>query len=314
MEIITLILLGVVGFIAYKLFKGKKKNIGNTIDNGKKVVEEVYDTVGEKIKEIKETLLSTSGSYIFIGPPESGKTVFFITMVDRLLRLQIEKDMPYEMTFRTKETEDFITQMINEMAKSKWPLKTAKGNIYEVDITTRNVLFMKSNGILSFHDYGGEVFLDAFSGPEIGSESKFKEEAEAMKVEIKQAKGIFLVIDTVELYNNMQEEKLLNCLFYLSDFLKKERNKNMRLAVIFTKSDQFIEKDSLFNPESIFKEKYKYPNAYVNFKDQNTRYFFVTAIKEPSIIDGKYMPPKNYKSTDSVNILEAAKWMLEIND
>jgi len=312
MEIITLILLGGVGFTAYKLFKEKKKNIGNTIDNGKKVVEEVYDTVGEKIKEIKETLLSTSGSYIFIGPPESGKTVFFITMVDRLLRLQIEKDMPYEMTFRTKETEDFITQMINEMAKSKWPLKTAKGNIYEVDITTRNVLFMKSNGILSFHDYGGEVFLDAFSGPEIGSESKFKEEAEAMKVEIKQAKGIFLVIDTVKLYNNMKEEKLLNCLFYLSDFLKKERNKNMRLAVIFTKSDQFIEKDSLFNPESIFKEKY--PNAYVNFKNRNTRYFFVTAIKEPIIIDGKYMPPKNYKSTDSVNILEAAKWMLEIND
>jgi len=44
MEIITLILLGGVGFTAYKLFKEKKKKKkkkGNTIDNGKKVVEKV---------------------------------------------------------------------------------------------------------------------------------------------------------------------------------------------------------------------------------------------------------------------------------
>ena len=63
--------------------------------------------------------INKRGSYYFIGPPRSGKTVFFVTMADRMLRMHIEhKDKaPYVATYATRETELFVTHSIKEMEK-----------------------------------------------------------------------------------------------------------------------------------------------------------------------------------------------------
>jgi len=157
--------------------------------------------------------------------------------------------------------------------------------------------------------------MHAFGDPASQEEnSAHAEDAKKLREEMKNAKGVFLVLDSQDLHNGLSEE-LQGSLFYLANYMRqKGGNSSKKLAVIFSKSDFF--KQVSIDPEEIF--KIRYPNAYNNFEKLDpkldTKYFFVTSIKDPLIKDGKYLPPKDYNTSQTDGIIEAALWMLDIKD
>jgi hypothetical protein len=278
-------------------------------------VEPAVKDFGTKVKSLKTNKPASTApspdSYYFMGPPNAGKTVFFVTMADRLQRLHLENPQkaPYSVTYSTLETLKFVTDSIAEMTRSRWPIKTKKGNIYEINIESRKMFAMKE-GKFVFHDYPGEAFMEAFvDSYKIDDHSPYKEDARTMKDEMKNAKGIFLVIDSAVL-DDQQSWEIQERLFNFGEYLQNMGH-STKLAVVFTKSDIFREVKSS-NPEEKFKKSYG--NAYTIFQKFNTKYFYVTSAKDSIRKKGVYVPKNKYDTSQSEGIVEAAVWMMEIKD
>jgi hypothetical protein len=129
-----------------------------------------------------------------------------------------------------------------------------------------------------------------------------------MREEMKNAKGVFLILDSAVLHNGLPED-IQDRLFYLADYMKNA-NASIKMAVIFSKKDMF--NTNPIEPEKIFKDKE--PDTFLKFQKLDTKYFFVTSVKNPEIEGGTYVPPKNYKTSQSEGIIDAALWMLDIKD
>ncbi|HOS45793.1 MAG: hypothetical protein BWX92_03243 [Deltaproteobacteria bacterium ADurb.Bin135] len=289
-----------------------------------KVIRKLFEKFKKDPQEIKEPEETQSenpipklvdepskrGSYYFIGPPKSGKTVFFVVMADIMQRMHIENGdkAPYTATYTTNKSKRFVSDCIRMMQKSEWPTKTQSGNTYEMDIESRKIIAMREARFV-FHDYAGEVFMRAFADPAKQEESStYAEDANKMREEMKNAKGVFLILDSAVLHNGLPED-IQDRLFYLADYMKNA-NASIKMAVIFSKKDMF--NTNPIEPEKIFKDKE--PDTFLKFQKLDTKYFFVTSVKNPEIEGGTYVPPKNYKTSQSEGIIDAALWMLDIKD
>lgn len=285
----------------------KEKKLKEDLDQARQDCE-AEQSKNQRPKPVNES--SKRGSYYFIGPPQSGKTVFFVTMVDSMQRMHIENidKAPYVATYTTIESKRFVSDCIKAMQKSEWPIKTKVGNTYEMDIESRKIIAMREARFV-FHDYAGEVFMRAFADPAQQEENdSYAGEAKKMRQEMKNAKGVFLVLDSAVLHNGLPKE-IQERLFYLADYMK-DANAPIKLAVVFSKKDMFG--TNPIEPEKIFKDTD--PDAFLKFQKLDTKYFFVTSIKDPVKKDGKYCPPKNYNTSQTEGIIDAALWMLDIKD
>lgn len=249
-------------------------------------------------------------SFVFIGPPGVGKTVFFTCAVDRLKRDLLE------VPGISLQTDDQVTlkrhaKSLADMKKGSWPAKSAEPVklFYELEITRTlfGIRLWSNFTKLVYHDYPGEVFDLAFGDDR--HDSPFESEAETLKEDLLQAQGIFLVIDTPFLHDGANDD-YNEQLFCLLKFLESGHPKR-RVAVIFTKKDMF-RGDPDFNPKDQLRDYY--PDAWVFLERSNANYFFVSAVSDPILNrSGKPVPPKGYDTSMSENLIEPLRWALNLS-
>ena len=58
---------------------------------------------------------SSAYSYIFVGPPKSGKTVLFVVMMDRFKRKCDADELPCTLHFRDSKSLSFVDDSIDKM-------------------------------------------------------------------------------------------------------------------------------------------------------------------------------------------------------
>jgi len=251
-------------------------------------------------------------SYVFVGPPASGKTVYFTCAMDRLRSVLAIRNRDYSLQSHDVETSRRHTKSVEEMRKGRWPQQTAEPHKlqYRLDHKLgfgKSVHLATMEYRLAYHDYPGEVFLRAF-GDDRPEPSHWEEEAAQLKVDICKAKGVFVVVDTVKLHDRHDEQYNLQ-LFRLFDYLEKQALVK-RIAVVFTKRDLFGE-DHEFDPAECLRDRYT--DAWVFLQRLKAKTFFVSAV-DPHFTDkdGNIVPPAGYDTSKSHDLLAPISWILKL--
>lgn len=252
-------------------------------------------------------------SFVFVGPPGAGKTVYFMCAIDRLTRNLLERSSK-EVTLRTEDAVTLRrhTRALAEMRSGNWPDKSFE-SVELFFILERTTAFLgiplwTQTEKLVYHDYPGEVFDAAFGGDQSDS-LHYSEDAGRLRTEISNASGLFLIIDTTYLFDGVDDiyyEKLFSLLKFIDTGQKRRR-----IAVIFTKKDIFASHQSL-EPMKMLQERY--PNAWVLLKNWKAKYFFVSAVANPYLDEnGSLSPPNGYDTTNSEGLIEPLAWALDLN-
>lgn len=263
-------------------------------------------------KFVKE-YLTDEPSFIFVGPPSSGKTVYFTCAMDRIKILLSENPASgFSLETDDAETLKRHKKSLADMKKGHWPAPTQDAHKLFYNLSREIGLggrfhLATMNTRLVYHDYPGEAFQLAFD-EECADSSHWEREAEDLRRDIQAAKGIFIVIDTPALHNGENEKYMLQ-LFSLLKFIETE-SKVKNIGVIFTKKDMF-EGDLLFNPEEQL--KCLYLDTWLILKRKKAKYFFVSAVaKTDCDHQGNQVPPKGYMSSMSENLVDPLAWALGI--
>ena len=265
----------------------------------------------------------TADNYLFLGLPGSGKTTYFSIMAQHLQnttnRTKNMKFMFLPTEIRDKEsgkivkleenTSEFIADCISRLKKQRWPLKTQGYDVgYSFELIRYLSLFGKPmlqqfcyrRAIIDYHDYPGEAFTAAFG--EEDSTSDMNNIANDIKRRIKSAKGLFLILDAVALFNGTDSEMQLLSLTTMFRYIKNH-NPNIKLAIIFNKLELFY--GELPNLITILRKDYG--NVYANLP-LNHKFFHVYPLGSVETGDkGEIKPPKVIVPKD---ILEPVKWMI----
>jgi hypothetical protein len=257
-------------------------------------------------------LFRNEPSYIFVGPPSSGKTVYFTCAMDRLQRHLLNNPrIGWSLQENDGQTLDRQQNAISKMENSQWPDKTLDCQKLTYLASSRVGPAMlpigRTNTRVLYHDYPGEVFSAAF-GDEPGADNLWQAEADDFKKDLVTAKGIFVVIDTPALYEG-KDNVYARRLFSLLQFIETQ-SRASRIGVIFTKKDLFATTPE-FNPQAKFRELFVPQSIFLDRK--KAKYFFVSAVAN-YVIDahGNLVPPQNYKSSDSENLADPLAWALGI--
>jgi hypothetical protein len=260
-----------------------------------------------------KSLSNPEPKYVFVGPPGSGKTVYFMCAIDRLQRGMIDLH-PERFALRSLNSETLKIQggALAAMKKGKWPPKTQEPHTLSFALS-RHVGFLKGirlatlNYQLHYHDYPGEAFEEAF-GDERTKQPLWEDAAQTLKQDLQKADGVFLVIDTPKFHDSGEEDYHLQ-LFRLFEYLDKNK-RTKRVAVVFTKSDLFREHPD-FCPKSLLRERC--PNIWNYLQRVKSEYFFVSAVTSPAVDSkGRITPPKEYDTTQSERLIDPIVWMLDL--
>lgn len=273
------------------------------------ILEDMISTLLEYAKKLH----NTEPKYVFVGPPGSGKTVYFICAIDLLQRGMIDLH-PERFALRAQNSETLKIQggALAAMKKGKWPPKTQKSHTLSF-VLSRHYEFVKwvppvtLDYQLYYHDYPGEAFEDAF-GDESTKQPLWEDAAQTLKQDLQKADGVFLVIDTPKFHDSGEEDYHLQ-LFRLFEYLDKN-TRTKRVAVVFTKSDLF-RNDHDFCPKRLLRERY--PNIWNYLQRVKSEYFFVSAVASAAVDSkGGITPPKDYGTTQSERLIDPIVWMLEL--
>src|SRR6478735_2384255 len=125
-----------------------------------------------KLKTLVDKSLSSEPKFVFVGPPSSGKTVYFTCAMDRLKRLlSTRPNSGWTLQTDDKETLKRHKSSLAAMNKGRWPDKTTSPYKLYYQLSRRigigKLLNLATfNTRVVYHDYPGEAFTAAFDdGP-----------------------------------------------------------------------------------------------------------------------------------------------------
>jgi len=251
-------------------------------------------------------------SYIFIGPPRAGKTVFFATAIGALQHVCSQNARDFMLTNETHASLEFVDGVLGKLGDSRWPENTAGRGIYEFRLVRKRFCWVfERTDFLCYHDYGGEVFEQAFCDPKrLRVEPGLAGQVQQLTEEIAGAKGVFLLVDAAGLVDG-KSVQLRDSLFFLTDLLAKCRTRQgPKVAVIFSKKDALADVPA-FDPVEVFRDQHQ--DAWLKLAGLNARYFYLSAVGQADTDpDGNLVPPAGFKPHMADGVLETMGWMLGI--
>ncbi len=207
-------------------------------------------------------------------------------------------------------TSDFIDDCISRIKKQKWPRKTLdyeSGYSFEL---VKFLTFLKKpilqkyfykKAVIAYHDYPGEAFEAAFGVGEDPTQ-EIRMAAEDMKSRIKNANGLFLILDADALFNGQDNRKHQITLTRLFRCIK-ETNPDIKLAIIFNKLELFGGNELDFI--RVIRDDYSNAYAYLPY---NHKFFYIYPLGSVfTADDGATFPPKKLSPK---NMLKPIKWMI----
>lgn len=278
---------------------------------------------GEKVKKITEP----RGTYTFLGTIGCGKTVFFTVMCKLLQdKGNDSNDFKFEFIPRcidppgANSTYDYITRNLDAIENQKWPDKTGASltvqqhclHPYMCELTQKRSFIWDKKYTICNIDYPGEAFRAAFSpnGTYDGVDDRIRNMGMLLKLTVKDAKGIFLLIDAESIFNANDTEKndIDNRLSALFRHIR-EQFFQPRVAVIFNKLELFNYSGADKDVHDKFKKRFS--NAYTALqKLANKEIFFAYSFGKLDYTEnGVPIPPKN---REPKNILEIAEWVFDM--
>lgn len=271
------------------------------------------------------------GSYLFLGMPESGKTVFF-TMLCNILQRKGNEDSRFIFEYIPRKndcagsnsTYQYINSNLNCIKEQKWPHKTATDDktlevaqnpyICELSIARRFLCIpWKNSYSLCYIDYPGEAFQSAFcpNGEYEGVTDKIKNFGYLLRNTVNMSKGVFLIID-VQIFTNLNANEKAFIEERLSSFFLhvRKNNPSLRVAIVFNK----MELCGFSNQEEEVQNQFQnqFSNAYAAMKQlQNKKMFFVYPFGQVETDSkGNTIPPKQPYAER--NIESVAEWIFNI--
>lgn len=272
-------------------------------------------------------IIPPRGTYMFLGMRGCGKTTFFTAMC-KLLQHKGNNSEHFKFEFIPRSidlpgansTYDYITYNWDCIEKQYWPAKTEENKKvlkdcqlpYMCELTQKRSFLWDKKYTICNIDYPGEAFRAAFSpnGTYDGASDVIRNMATLLKLTVKDAKGIFLLIDAESILNVNDEEKndIDNRLSALFRHIR-EQFFQPRVAVIFNKME-------LYNYHGADKEVLnefmnRFSNAYTAMqKMANKAIFFAYPFGKLHYTEEGYpIPPKHRKPK---NILEIAEWVFDM--
>jgi hypothetical protein len=253
-------------------------------------------------------------SYVFVGPPNSGKTVYFACAIDRLQRDAIDRNSSLEVTPQDHRTLTICSQVVRDMSEGRWPAKTQDVQTLQFNIkspwlqvSSKHSLGVRCESLIC-HDYTGESFSQAFGDCRENSDEASTNPAKQLMDALSNAKGVFVVIDAAT-FDGGSDERLNVQLFNLFKHVEGD-TKISRVAIIFSKMDIFKRRDE----ERILNHlKKEYPSVWNLKKQINSKHFFVSSTKSHQVdIGGCIVPPAEYETSQSDGLIEPLIWMLDL--
>lgn len=259
--------------------------------------------IGFYVKRIKKP---PHKKIIFLGLPNSGKTVLFSVAMDYLQKKMNKASEKNYIAYGNYETARFINQAIATIRdKQRWPANTQGKEDHLVKILCNG----KRNS-LTYKDYGGEVFLDAFKGVEpsknIIIDNGLKEE---LRNDIKDSDAIVLVVDS-SLISNKQDEALFTSFFNLLSLIEESRFKG-KLALTFSKGDVLHTGQDVSAAKKAFSRQQ--PNNWAKFLALKCKkeIFVVSAVEAVINEEGRQVPPSGFsQEKHSRNLLAPFVWII----
>jgi len=249
-------------------------------------------------------------SILFIGPPRAGKTVFFSTMVDRLIRQSMQDGTPLNCVPEGRHSHQFVQGVIKSLERQVWP---KEGGATDADgklvysLTHKGVLY-DTKYQLSCLDYAGETFNAAFGDPDLLESEVDDEQVEELKKQVNAANVVFIVVDAVRLHDGASAE-IESSLFGVVEVLKKLK---IWTALVLTQKDEFEGEDY---EEVVRQLKDLYPSFFAALKEMRAPTHWISSVKAVTDNQGRRVPPKNYKTeSDSIALLEPVVWALSLPD
>lgn len=251
---------------------------------------------------------------LFIGPPRSGKTVFFSTMIDRLGRLTHDPSSGIECVAKGRHSEKFVRSVIKSLRKQVWP---KEGGAVEADETftyslTHKGRFYDTKYLLSCRDYAGETFNAAFGNPDTVDSDADTEQVKQLKSEVEEADIVFLIADAVRLHGGDCAE-MEDSLFGVAEVLQQQ---GTCTAFVLTQKDEFEEYFSAEDRAEIIESLVdEYSGLYAMLKEMKTEFFWVSSVVATTDSDGRRVPPVKYKSKEhSIDLLAPINWAFSLPD
>ncbi|MCA9141118.1 MAG: hypothetical protein KDB00_30315, partial [Planctomycetales bacterium] len=243
---------------------------------------------------------------LFIGPPRSGKTVFFSTMVDRLIRQAKTDGCSFTCIPDGRHSHQFVQRVIQSLGKQVWPKEGgATDAIGELTylLTHKGWLF-NTQYVLACRDYAGETFNAAYGDPETLECDVDDEQVERLRSEVDSADIVFVIVDAVRLQNGSCPD-IEDSLFGVTDALRK---KKAWTAFVLTQKDEFEVEDYDAVIAQLIDD---YPSLYATLQQMNAEFFWVSSVVATASVDGRRVPPKKYKSEEhSIDLLAPINWAL----
>jgi len=253
--------------------------------------------------------ISTKKTFLFVGPPRSGKTVFFSTMVDRLIRQAKDDGSSLTCIPEGKHSHKFVQTVIQSLQKQIWPKEggtiDAFGELVYT-LTYKGRLF-DTQYQLSCCDYAGETFNAAYGDPDILESDVDKEQVDRLRGQVDSADVVFVIVDAVRLHNGDCPE-IEDSLCGVAEVLKKR--KKIRTALVLTQRDEFEEEDQ----EAVIEQlKEDYQGLHQTLRAMGAEFFWISSVVAMTDNKGRRVPPKKYKSErDSIDLLNPITWALKL--
>ena len=272
-------------------------------------------------------IIPPRGTYMFLGMKGCGKTTFFTAMC-KLLQHKGNNSEHFKFEFIPRRidhpgansTYDYITYNWDGIEKQYWPDKTDSSkkvqqhclHPYMCELTQKRSFMWDKRYTICNIDYPGEAFRAAFSpnGTYDGADDNIRNIATLLKLTVKDAKGIFLLIDAQSILTANDDEKN-NIDKRLSALFRHIREQffEPRVAVIFNKMELYNYPGADNDVHNEFKNRFS--NAYTAMqKMSNKAIFFAYPFgKLDYREDGTPIPPRH---REPKNILEIAEWVFDI--